>query len=143
MAKDDLGDIEWLATCTHRERLAIRKRADLIEIPAGSVLIREGDSPRWFYAVIDGAATLTSRDDVVGRVTAGDPINELEVLRNDASATTVTAETAVRLLAMGRREFLGMLDDTPGLARRLLLPHIPKVTATRAWRPALVPLPAA
>jgi CRP-like cAMP-binding protein len=145
MTKDELGDIEWLATCTTRERQAIRKRADIVTVAAGTTLIREGDAPRWFYAVLDGTVTLADADgDVIGRVSAGDPVNELEILRNEVATTTVTTDTDTRLLVMGRREFLGMLDDTPGLARRLLLPHIPRMPApAKGRRPVLVPVPAA
>jgi CRP-like cAMP-binding protein len=143
MTKDELGDIEWLATCTSRERVAIRKRADIVEVSAGTTLIHQGDAPRWFYAVMDGTATVHNGDALVGRVCAGDAVNELEVLRNEPSPATVTADTDLRLLVMGRREFLGMLDDTPGLARRLLMPHIPQARTAKAGRPTLVPVPAA
>jgi len=142
MGKDELGDIEWLVGCTSRERAAIRRRADLIDLPAGTVLIREGDRSRWFYALVNGDVSVTTDGNTVGRVAAGEPVNEVDVLRNEASAVTVTADTDVSVLVMGRREFLGMLDDTPGLARRLLTPHIPRVPATNR-RPVLVPLPAA
>lgn len=143
MARDELGNIEWLAICTSRERAAIRRHADVIDLPAGSVLFHEGDPARWFYAVVDGSVTLRTHGNRVGRVDAGQPVNELEVLRNDAAGATATTDTPVRLLVMGRREFLGMLDETPGLARRLLLPHIPADERSQRRRPALVPLPAA
>jgi CRP/FNR family transcriptional regulator, cyclic AMP receptor protein len=143
MAKDELDDIEWLAVCTGRERAAIRKRSDIVEVPAGTVVIREGESPRWFYAVMEGDASIAIDGDVAGRVSKGEPVNELEVLRNEPAAATVTAETNLRLLVMGRREFLGTLDETPGLTRRLLMPHIPQPAAAAKRRPALVPLPAA
>jgi CRP/FNR family transcriptional regulator, cyclic AMP receptor protein len=144
VAKDELGEIDWLATCTSRERATIRRRCDLIEVPAGTVLIREGDAPRWFYALVDGTARAAVGGDAVGRVNRGEPINELELLRNEPAPATVTAETDLRIFVMGRREFLGMLDEVPGLARRLLVPHLrPVAAAARRGRPALVPLPAA
>ena len=145
MEKDQLGDIEWLATCTTRERAAIRKRADFVDVPAGRVIIGEGETPRWFYAVISGDVALSVDGDSVGRVSAGEPINEVDVVRNTPNAVTAVAETPVRLLVMGRREFVGMLDEVPGLARRLLVPRIPAVPAApaRARGLVLVPLPAA
>ena len=141
MASDDLTGIEWLATCTKRERAMIRRNADVVTVPAGTVLIREGESPRWFYGLIDGEVEVTVGGDRVGTVCTGQSINELEMVRHLASPATVTAATDARLLVMGRRAFLGMLDEIPGLARRLLMPHIP--AASLARRPALVPLPAA
>ncbi len=143
MAKDELGDIEWLAQCTSRERAAIRRHADYVEVPAGTVLLHEGDVPRWFYAVVAGDAKLTAEGDAVGRVTAGQPINDVEVLRNEPATTTVTADSDLRVLVMGRREFLGMLDDVPGLARRLLERRIPQTRSAARRRPTLVPVPAA
>ena len=144
MTKDELGDIEWLAACTTRERATIRKRADIFDVPAGTAVIREGDPAHWFYTVIEGSATVRSGDDVVGRVSDGDAVNELDVLKNEVSTTSVTADTDLTLLVMGRREFIGMLDEVPGTARRLLMPHIPQpVARRRGGRPVLVPLPAA
>jgi CRP-like cAMP-binding protein len=143
VVKDALDDIEWLALCSSRERAWIRRHADLIEVPAGTSLLNEGEASRWFYAVVDGQATRRVAGHYVGLVTAGDPVNDIEVLRNEPVAATVTADTKLRLLVMGRREFLGMLDEIPGLARRVLMPHIPSVPASRRRRPALVPLPAA
>lgn len=143
MTKDELGDIEWLASCTTRERATIRKRADIITVPAGATFISEGDPSHWFYAVISGEATVRSGGDVLGVVATGDAVNEVDVLQNTASTTSVTADTELTLLVMGRREFLGMLDEVPGIARRLLMPHIPQPVSRRRGRPVLVPLPAA
>jgi CRP-like cAMP-binding protein len=143
VAKDELGNIEWLAICTSRERAAIRRHVDFVDVPAGTVLIREGEAPRWFYAVVDGTITSSIDGEIVGRTGAGQPVNELEVLRNEPATATASTDSDVRLLVMGRREFMGMLDQTPGLARRLLLPHIPTPERSAHRRPTLVPLPAA
>ena len=143
MTIDELGDIEWLASCTSRERAAIRRRADLVTVPAGETFINEGDAARWFYAVVRGEATVRSSDYLLGTMYEGDPVNDVEVLRNEPSPVSVTAATDLTLLVMGRREFLGMLDETPGIARRLLMPHIPKPVLRSGARPVLVPLPAA
>lgn len=142
MMKDELDDIEWLATCTNRERAAIRRHVDLVTLPAGTVLFEQGDTARWFYAVVRGEITLRTDGENVGRVGAGQPVNEVDVMRNDAAVATATATSDVELLVMGRREFLGMLDEIPGLARRLLMPHIPALRRPTR-RPVLVPLPAA
>ena len=142
MASDDLTNIEWLSICTKRERAAVRRHADVVTIPAGGVLIHEGDAPRWFYALLDGELEVSVDGAEVGRLDCAQSVNEVEVMRNEASPATVTAATDARLLVMGRREFLGMLDEIPGLARRLLMPHIPAARTTPR-RPSLVPLPAA
>ncbi len=144
MIKDELGDAEWLRACTTQERVTIRRHADIVTLPAGAVLTRQGDAARWFYAVIDGEVAVSVDGDWVGFVTAGEPINELEVVRNEASPATITAACDVTLLVMGCRQFMGALDEVPGLARRLLLPHIPDVQAAAPRRrTTLVPIPVA
>lgn len=139
---NDLTGIEWLATCNKRERALIRRHADVVKVPAGSVLIREGDLPRWYYALLDGELAVSVDGDVTIEISSGESVNELEVMRNELSPATVTTLTDATLLVMGRREFLGMVDEVPGLARRLLMPHIP-ASPTASRRPSLVPLPAA
>ena len=143
MASDDLTGIDWLSSVSKREREMIRRHADLVTLPAGSALIFEGDSPRWFYALMEGSLAVCVDGDEVRTLSDPQPVNEVEVMRNEASPATVVAATDVRLLVMGRREFLGMLDEVPGLARRLLLRHIPATPRTTPRRPSLVPLPAA
>lgn len=144
MSYDELQSIDWLAVCTNRDRATIRRLADVVDIPAGTVLLREGDAPRWFYALIDGNASASVDGEVVQELGAGELVNHVEVLHNVPAPATVVASTDLRALVMGRREFLGMLDEIPGLARRVLVPHIPRMSGpTRPRRPVLVPLPAA
>ena len=125
------------------ERAAIRRHVDVVDVPTGTVLLYEGDGPRWFYAVVEGTAVVSVDGDVVNELGAGDLVNDIEILQNWPAPATVTAGDGLRVLTIGRREFLGMLDEVPGLARRLLVPHIPKIPAASRRRPALVPLPAA
>ena len=91
MAKDELDDIEWLSICTDRERAAIRRHADLVDVRPGTVLFERGRPARWFYARGDGPVALraTARNSVAS--SAGEPINELEVLRNEWRAPPSTS----------------------------------------------------
>jgi CRP-like cAMP-binding protein len=143
MANDELTSIPWLAICTARERAAIRKQVDFVDVRRGTVLVSEGTTPRWFYALVDGHASVQTAGQAPRRLGPGEPLNELDVLRNEMAAATVTLESDARLLVMGRREFLGVLDETPGVARRLLMRHIPAEEPRTARRPVLVPVPAA
>ena len=51
---------------------------------------------------------------------------ELSLLDRRGRSATVTADTEMRLLVLGQREFNGVLDAVPSMTRKLLT-----VTATR------------
>jgi CRP-like cAMP-binding protein len=88
-----------------------------VTVPAGRVLMSEGDVGRESFVVADGWARVSVAGREVGRVGPGGMLGEMALLdRRHARTATVTASSTMTLL---------VLD--PGAFDRLLLEH-PRVT---------------
>lgn len=92
-----------------------RIMADLIrlEVPAGHVLIREGDEGDRFYVIVEGRADVTRAGIQVAERRAGEYVGEIALLRDLPRTATVTAVTPLKLLALERGRFLEAVTGHP------------------------------
>lgn len=86
-------------------------RAEPVSVPAGSVVVREGETSDRFYVIVSGAVEVTQADGRQGeRVLRtegpGDFFGEIGLLRDVPRTATVTAVTDTELLALDRADFL-------------------------------------
>ena len=77
-----------------------------IEVPAGNVLIREGDEGDRFYVIESGTMTASFSGAVLRQMGPGDPFGEIALLRDVPRTATVTAEEPTVVLALDRADFL-------------------------------------
>lgn len=123
---DAFRRLPLFAHCTDDELAAIDAMADEVHIPAGKVLIREGEIGREFVVIIEGHAEVTCEGVVVNHLGPGDHLGELSLLSDHPRNATVTATTDITAQVIERRGFQTLIDETPHLAINLL-----KATATR------------
>jgi len=86
------------------ERLA--RRLVRFEVPAGSTIIREGQTSDRFYVIESGSVAVSHGETVVRHETPGDFFGEIGLLRDVPRTATVTAEEDTVLLALDRDDFL-------------------------------------
>ncbi len=125
-----LERVPLLAECSRRQLKAVAKITEVVEVPAGKVLVRAGESGDEFSLIVDGHARveIPSRQPV--RLGPGDYFGEMSLLDGGPRSATVVAETPLRLLVISRRDFSALLADVPELTRSIL------VTLTRRLRQA-------
>jgi MFS family permease len=82
--------------------------ADLtrLEVPAGHVLIRQGDPGDRFYVLAEGRVEILRNGVVVSERGAGDHFGEIALLRDVPRTATVRALTPLRVVAIEREQFL-------------------------------------
>ena len=113
----------WLfSECTDDEVERIAALAHGMRVPAGHVVVREGDVGCEFYVVADGTARVTVGDGLaVADLGAGSFFGEMALLDGGDRVATVTASTELELLVLHRDEFNEMLSFAmPTLAPKLL-----------------------
>jgi CRP/FNR family cyclic AMP-dependent transcriptional regulator len=100
------------------ERLA--RVATEFEVPAGQVLVEIGQPGSGMFVVEEGdvAVDLPSGGEIV--LGPGEFFGEMSLLTDDPHSARVRAKTAVRCIALSRRDFAALLDDEPKIAVAML-----------------------
>ncbi len=80
--------------------------------PGGHVVIRQGDSGDFFYVLDEGLCVVTVDDRFVATLKAGGYFGEIALLRRVPRTATVTATGPVKLLALGREDFLAAVTGS-------------------------------
>jgi CRP/FNR family transcriptional regulator, cyclic AMP receptor protein len=115
-----LAQVPLFAACSNKELQKIAKASDEIAIDAGRVLVEQDAVGREAYVVVDGQASVKRGNRKIATMGPGDHFGELALLDGGPRTATVIADTPMKVLVLGQREFAGLLDDVPGLAHKLL-----------------------
>jgi CRP-like cAMP-binding protein len=82
-----------------------------VEVPAGTVLVRQHDIGREALIVADGRAAICVNGEIVASVGPGELIGEIALLDNGLRTATVTALTAMRIYVLDPRQFCALFDE--------------------------------
>ncbi len=115
-----LGDVPMFRALSKKDLGLVARLAEDYTVDAGQTLVREGKRESEFYLIVNGKARVTRGRRTVATLGPGDYFGELALLDPGPRNATVTAETELEVLALGSREFGGLLEEVPGIARRLL-----------------------
>ena len=132
---DLLKSIPLFAGFGGRELRRLGALADVIDWPAGRVLMRQGERGAEMFVIVSGRAEVTRGGNVIGEATDGDILGEIALVDEGPRSATVTLTEPSRLLVVGHREFHALMDEMPtvrvqvleSLARRVrhLEPDVP------------------
>lgn len=114
-----LEDLPFLVHCSRQERELLAAVADECLLPAGHVLMWEGDRGAEAFVILEGTAEVAVAGEVVAVVGRGHTVGEMALIDNRPRSATVVARSPMRVLVVGRRH-LGALVGQPGVARGLL-----------------------
>jgi CRP/FNR family cyclic AMP-dependent transcriptional regulator len=117
---DRLAEVPLFSACSRKDLQIIARASDDVEVKPGRVLVEEGRAGHEFFLILDGSATVRRGNRKVATLGPGQYFGELSLLDRGPRSATVVADTDMKLLVLGHREFLGVLDDVPGLANKIL-----------------------
>jgi CRP/FNR family cyclic AMP-dependent transcriptional regulator len=124
MAKHDrqklLSQVALFSACTSKELDRLARHAELVDFPAGAVLMTEGEPGHEFYVIVDGEVGVSSGGETVAKLGPGAYVGEQALLDPAPRTATVTALRDVSAVLLSSREFYAAIDDVPGLTRKLL-----------------------
>jgi CRP/FNR family cyclic AMP-dependent transcriptional regulator len=87
---------------------------------SGQQIAVEGERGVGFFVIEDGQATVTVHGDEVRRLGPGDYFGEIALISQGARTATVTADTDLRTYGMTFWDFRPLVEETPGIAWKLL-----------------------
>ena len=103
-------------------------------VPAGSVIIQEGDAGDSMYILCQGEVEITKRlglvlneetpnERIIIRLKAEEGVcfGEMSLLENEPRSATVTALTDCFLMEMGREDFLNLIKHDSDMGCKILL----------------------
>ena len=124
-ALDVLRTVPLLASVPDTALAELATRAAIREVPPGTRLVAELEVGEEMLIVLDGAASATVgglTGDVpaqVGTIGPGDCVGEMALFTGELRSATVTATSAMTLLAVDRPQFHRFLRRHPAVAGRL------------------------
>ncbi len=108
------------AGLSRRQLTEIARLTDDLEVPAGSVLCKEGAEGHEFFVIIEGEAAVTRDGARVATVGPGEFFGEVSLLEPVRRTATVTAQTPLRFFLVSDTAFRGLLATDPEIERKLL-----------------------
>ncbi len=117
---EHLAKVPLFSSCSTRDLQKIARAGDEVVMPAGSVIVDQGQTGREAFVILEGTALVKRNNKKVAQLGSGAVLGELSLLDHGPRTATVVAETDVSLLVIGQRQFLGVIDEVPALAHKLM-----------------------
>jgi CRP/FNR family transcriptional regulator, cyclic AMP receptor protein len=127
---DALGACPFFQGLSRNELLEIAKVTEDLEVDAGKVLTREGQSGSEFFVIVDGDVSVTKDGNEIRTLGPGDFFGEIALLEDTPRTATVTAKTPLRFFVLTRQAFRSMLAHQPELEQKVLTALEERVRAT-------------
>ena len=110
-----LKRVPLLSGLGRKETEAVGQLAEEIDVPAGQVLMREGQTGREFFVLVDGAVGIDRGGTRIRTMNPGDFFGEIALLAEGPRTATATTDGASKLLVLGHREFHSLMDQFPAI----------------------------
>jgi CRP-like cAMP-binding protein len=99
---------------------ALARVTEDVAVEAGTVLCREGRLGREFFVIVDGTVEVTRGGKRLATRGAGEFFGEIALITTTTRTATVTAKTPLRCFILTRGDFRIVLDDNPGVERKVM-----------------------
>lgn len=116
-----LGQIELFSELSAKEVKKVASYMTTIDVREGRDLTVQGTVGREFMIIAEGEASVRRNGRLIATLGPGDFFGELAVIAGVPRTATVTAESKMVVEALNRREFSSLLDESPKLARKILV----------------------
>ena len=93
---------------------------DVVEYPARTVLITEGDAGNHMYVVMQGEVDITLKHRYLATASPGDIIGEMALINSTVRSATATAKTDCRLVLIDQSSFKSLLRYVPDFSLHIM-----------------------
>ena len=119
MDPDRLMALPLFAGLSQKDREAVARWADEVEVPEGKHLVDEGRFAYEFFVIEKGSASVVHGGAEVATLGPGDFFGEIGLLQTERRTASVVARSPMRLIVIFAREFQRMAKEMPALADRV------------------------
>jgi CRP-like cAMP-binding protein len=124
MARDDKLDllhrIPLFSTLGAKQLERLGMLADEVDVPAGKVLMRQGDSGSDMMVLVRGSVGVERDGARLNTLGPGDFFGEIALVDGGPRTATVTTEEAAKLLVISHRDFHSLMDEFPEVAVQVM-----------------------
>jgi CRP/FNR family cyclic AMP-dependent transcriptional regulator len=115
-----LGRTTLFSNLSKKELGQLAKVTEDLDVRAGKVLCREGETGREFFVILEGEAEVAKDGDRISTLGPGDFFGEIALVEHRARTATVTAASDLRFFVLTSQAFWGLLDRQPEIQREVL-----------------------
>lgn len=115
-----LRNVSLFSSCSNKDLEKIAKAADEITLPAGKLIVDQGQTGREAFIILSGSATVKRNGKKVATLGPGSVVGELSLLDHGPRTAAVTADTDCQVLVISQRQFMAVIDAIPALSHKLL-----------------------
>jgi CRP-like cAMP-binding protein len=106
--------------CSKAELRQIAETADEVDVPAGTLLTKEGASGKEFVVIIDGAAEVRRRGRKINELGSGDFLGEIALVSGAPRTATVKTTEPTRALVLTAQAFRSRMRRVPSIQLKVL-----------------------
>ena len=118
---DLLKKVPLFSNLSQRHLGGIGKHADQVQVERDRVLVQQGKTGREFIFIVEGKARIEKNGKVIRQLSGGDFFGEISLIDGEPRTSSVIAETDMTLLIVHKPSFDHLLEDIPGLQRKILI----------------------
>lgn len=122
-SRNVLATMPVFAGCSRRQLFRIARWGDVIDVPAGTVLVRELHIDYWFIVVLNGCVRLSRNGRTVGALKSGDHFGEVSIVGFRPQTATAVAAEPTLVFVIGRRYLLSLAEMDRSI-QRVLFPAV-------------------
>ena len=115
-----LKRVPLFAGCSKGELRELALVADEIDLRDGRTLVREGQSGREFFVLIEGSVRVSRKGRKLTDLGPGDWFGEIALLTKTPRTATVTATSPLRVLVITDRSFRHVVESMPSIGIKVL-----------------------
>jgi CRP/FNR family transcriptional regulator, cyclic AMP receptor protein len=104
-----------------KELVELARVTEDLEIGAGEVLCKEGETGQEFFVIVEGETDVTtSKGKHVAARGGGDFVGEIALLEETTRTATVTAKTPLRVFVLTRQDFRHLVRENPSVEQKVM-----------------------
>lgn len=118
---EHLSQVKMFSSLNKKELGLVARASDVVHVPGGADVVREGEIGHEFYLISSGSAAVKRNGRKIATLGPGNYFGEMALLDKGPRTATITTEEPAELIVLGQREFMSILDQVPAVSHKLLV----------------------